>query len=157
MAQSQVALSWDTRRALLCTTDTAAVTLLASQKMSGSADQAETRECLLKGFIGPRRRFNIAALTKHAPTQPAVLPHAKRPKTQHDKDTNTMVHTPLPLMETGSSRRWVMIKHKGAPRVHLLPDDSDVPSCRRRRGQVGTPIVRMASIGVGIHEIRQMG
>ena len=31
MAQSQVALSWDTCRALLCTTDKAAVTLLASQ------------------------------------------------------------------------------------------------------------------------------
>ena len=56
MAQSHVALSWDTCRALLCTTDRAAVALLASQKMSGSADQAETRECLLKGLIGPTRR-----------------------------------------------------------------------------------------------------
>ena len=157
MAQSHVALSWDSCRALLCTTDKAAVALLASQKMSGSADQAETRECLLKGLIGPKRRFNIAALTRHAPTQPAVLPHAKRHKTQHDKDTIAMVHTPLPLMGIGSSRRWVMIKHKGAPRVHLLPDDSDVPLCRRRRGQIGTPIVRMASVGVGIQEIRQMG
>ena len=109
----------------LCTADKAAVTLLASQKMSGSADQAETRECLLKGLIGPRRRFNIAALTKHAPTQPAVLPHAKRPKTQHNMVANNMVPAPLPLMEAGPSRRWVMIKHRGAPRVHLLPDDSD--------------------------------
>ena len=67
------------------------------------------------------------------------------------------VHAPLPLVEAGSSRRWVMIKHKGAPRVHLLPEGSDIPLRRRRRGQIGAPIVRMASLGVGIHEIRQMG
>ena len=36
MAQSQVALSWDTCRALLCSTDKAAVTSLASQGVSGS-------------------------------------------------------------------------------------------------------------------------
>ena len=111
---------------------------------------------MLKGLIGPRKRFNIAALTRHAPAQLAVLPHAKRHKTQHDKDTIATVPKPLPQMD-GSSRRWVMIKHRGAPCVHLLPDDSDVPLSRRRRGQIGTPIVRMASIGVGIHEIRQMG
>ena len=146
MVQSHVALSWDTCRALLCTTDKAAVALLASQKMSGSADQAETRECLLKGLIGPKRRFNIAALTRHAHTQPAVQPNAKRLKTQHNMVNDNMVRSPLPLLEAGPSRRWVMIKHKGAPRVHLLPDDSDIPLCRRRLGQIGTPIVRMAPL-----------
>ena len=50
-----------------------------------------------------------------------------------------------------------MIKHKGTPRVHLLPGDGDVPLCRRRRGQIGKPIVRMASMGTGLPELRQMG
>ena len=158
MAQSQVALSWDTCRALLCSTDKAAVALLARQKISSNADQAETRECLLKGLIGTKRRFNIAALTRHAQTQPAMQPNAKRQRAQHNMvPDDDQVHAPLPLAEAGSSRRWVMIKHKGAPRVDLLPDGSDIPLCRRRRGRIGAPIVRMASLGVGIHEIRQMG
>ena len=125
--------------------------------MFGSADQAETRECLLKGLVEPERRFNIAALTRHAKGNPAIQPDAKRQRAQHSIVADDMRPAPLPLVEAGSSRRWVMIKHKGAPRIHLLPGDSDVPLCRRRRGQIGTPIVRMASLGVGIHEIRQMG
>ena len=124
--------------------------------MSGSTNQAETRESLLKGFIGPRWKFNISALTRHVLVQPALLLHAKRHKAQHNGDAIPIVHARPPVM-SGSSRRWVMIKHKGSPRVHLLPDVSDVPLRHRRRGQIGTPIVRMASVGVGIQEIRQMG
>ena len=155
MAHSQRALSWDTCRSLLSTMDKAAAALLASQKISASTDQAETREGLLKGLIGPKRKFNISALTRHT-SQPATPPSAKRHRAHDDESSAPIVSAPLPL-ECGSSRRWAMIKHKGAPRVHLLPEGSDVPLCRRRRGQIGTPIVRRASEGIGIHEIRQMG
>ena len=50
-----------------------------------------------------------------------------------------------------------MIKHKGQPRVHLLPADSEVPLCQRRRGQMGKPIVRRASMGTGLPDLCQMG
>lgn len=155
MAQSQRALSWDTCRSLLSTTDKVAIAVLATQRISASTDHAETRKSLLKGLIGPKRKFNISALTRHA-SQPATPPCAKRHRANDSEQVSPIVPAPLPL-ECGSSRRWVMIKHKGAPRVHLLPEGSDVPLCRRRRGQIGTPIVRRASEGIGLHEIRQMG
>ena len=64
--------------------------------------------------------------------------------------------THLPIAHPGTSRRWVMIKHKGAPHVHLLPAEGDVPLCRRRRGHIGKPISRLQSMGVGFSDLIRM-
>ena len=157
VAQSQVALSWDACRTLLYSTDKAAVSSQASQRVSGDVGQEATRECLLGLVKANKRKFNTPALTRHAQAQSAAQPGAKRQKAQYETAPDSgQIAAPLPLAEAGSTRRWVMIKHRGTPRVHLLPGGSDVPLCRRRGGQIGTPIVRMASLGAGLREIRQM-
>ena len=58
MARSQVALSWDACRHLLCSTDKAAVNSQASQKVSSDVDQEESREYLFGGLVRAKRKFN---------------------------------------------------------------------------------------------------
>ena len=49
-----------------------------------------------------------------------------------------------------------MVKFQGAPRVHLLPEGSETPLCRRRRGSVGKPLVRLEGSGTGIAYLNSM-
>ena len=77
-----------------------------------------------------------------APTETPALPEDRGPT--------------LPLTDTGASRRWVMVKFRGAPRVHMLPEDGDMPLCRRRRGAVGKPLVRLEGSGTSIAYLNQM-
>ena len=106
MACSQVALSWDACRHLLCSTDEAAVNSQASRKVSSDVDQEETRECLLGGLVRAKRKFNIAALTKHAQAQSAVQPIVKGQIVQCTTAPDSgQQAAPLPLAEAGSTRR----------------------------------------------------
>ena len=49
-----------------------------------------------------------------------------------------------------------MVKFQGAPRVHLLLEDSETLLCRRRRGSVGKPLVRLEGSGTGIAYLSAM-
>ena len=61
------------------------------------------------------------------------------------------------MAQVGANRRWVMVKHKGAPHVHLMPEEGDIPLCRRRRGHVGKPITRLQSMGVSLADLIKVG
>ena len=87
-------------------------------------------------------------------TSDATLGSAAIP-TQPSELHGLMQETHLPIAHPGASRRWVMIKHKGAPHVHLLPTEGDVPLCRRR-GHIGRPISRLQSMGVGFFDLIKM-
>jgi hypothetical protein len=60
------------------------------------------------------------------------------------------------VADIGASRRWLMVKFQGAPRVHMLPEDGDMPLCRRRRGAVGKPLVRLEGSGTSIAYLNRM-
>ena len=122
--------------------------------------QQETHARLLGGLGKAKRKFNIGALSTHTTGQARelpVLPVIPEQLAPHAEPGVQTGPAPVPSSTDAATRRWVMIKHKGAPRVHLLPGDGDVPLCRRRRGQIGKPIVRMVSMGTGLSELRQMG
>ena len=159
MASSEVALSWVACRHLLASVDNKAIAMQAAQLMASDSNQEETQSRFLGALGRAKRKFNIEALSRHASRlahAPPVLPVVpEQPALQAEPSAQIgSAHVPD---STGAARRWVMIKHKGAPRVHLLPADSEVPLCRRRRGQMGKPIVRMASMGTGLSELHQMG
>ena len=144
----KVALDWRTCRLLLANVDKAAISVQANDMLAVDSTSEETPKRLPKDLVKPKRRFNIAAITAHIRAR----------KTQHQQLPETVqgigqqpAHEPvLPMTVHGASRRWVMVKFQGAPRVHLLPEDSETPLRRRRRGSAGKPLVRLEGSGTGI-------
>ena len=160
MALSQVALSWVACRHLLASIDNRAIVAQATQLMSCDITQKETDTRSLGSLGKAKRKFNIGALSLHAARQHRglpVLPMAPEQPASHVEPIAQPDPGHVPAGTGADARRWIMIKHKGQPRVHLLPADSEVPLCRRRRGQMGKPIVRKASMGTGLPDLRQMG
>ena len=157
MAESHAALSWDVCRLLLRSVDAAAVATQANYMLAHDAVVQETPEQFLGGLAARKRKFDIAALP------PRLVPSASGPDTQPpaaeppSKLLRTDSHNNLPLAQAGFGRRWVMVKHRGAPHVHLLPGSGDVPLCRRRRGSSGKPISRMQAQGVGLSDLAKIG
>ena len=157
MAHTQTALSWDACRHLLCSVDKVAISSQANQMMANDSTQKETPTRLLGGLAKSKQRFDIAALPKRmmcAASDPALGSAATLPQPSASHSQQQETH--LPITHPGSDRRWVMIKHKGAPHVHLLPAEGDVPLCRRRRGHIGKPISRLQSMGVGFSDLIKM-
>jgi hypothetical protein len=160
MALSQVALSWVACRHLLASIDYRAIATQAAQLMSLDITQKETGTHSLGSLGKAKRKFNIGALSLHAARQHRelpILPVAPEQLASHAEPHAQPDTGHVPSSTGADARRWVMIKHKGQPRVHLLPADSEVPLCQRRRGQMGKPIVRRASMGTGLPDLCQMG
>ena len=160
MALSQVALSWVACRHLLASIDDKAIVAQATHLMACDITQKETDTRFLGGLGKAKRKFNIGALSLHATKQARglpVLPIIPEQLAPQDEPVAQTGPAHVPGGTDAATRRWIMIKHRGFPRVHLLPGDSEVPLCRRRRGQIGKPIVRMASMGTGLSDLRQMG
>ena len=148
------ALDWRTCRHLLTKIDKAAISAQANHMLAFDSTIGETPKHLLKDLVKAKRKFNIVAITAHMRAR----------KTQHQQPPKAVqgngqqpVHEPvLPMTVHGASRRWVMVKFQGAPRIHLLPEDSETPLCRRRRGSVGKPLVRLEGSGTGIAYLNSM-
>ena len=141
MASTQTTLSWDACRHLLCSMDKAAISSQANQMIAYDCAQQETPAHLCGEFARPKRRFDIAALPKrtvHVDHGSGLSSIALA--TQPPISEGSVLGANLPVAQTGASRRWVMVKHKGAPHVHLMPEEGDIPLCRRRRGNVGSPL-----------------
>ena len=160
MASSGVTLSWIACRHLLASVDNKAITAQATQLMACDTNQKETQPRFLGGLGKAKRKFNVEALALHATKHtynPPILP--VEPEQLAPRADPTAQNEPMRVPDDtdAAARRWIMIKHRGVPRVHLLPVGGEVPLCRRRRGRIGKPIVRMASIGTGLSELRQMG
>ena len=157
MTHTQTALSWDVCRHLLCSMDRVAIQPQANQMMANDSTQQETPSHLLGGLAKPKQRFDIAALPKrmtHATSDSTLGSVASL--SQPSASPSQQQETHLPIRHPGSDRRWVMVKHKGAPHVHLLPAEGDVPLCRRRRGHIGKPIKRLQSMRVGFPDLIKM-
>ena len=156
MMKFQAEIDWSTCRHLLPKIDNAEVSAQANGMLANDSIVEETPKHFLKDLVKPKRKFNIAAITAYvkvkqtkrlgqqtpAPTEAPALPEDRGPT--------------LPLTDTGASRRWVMVKFRGAPRVHMLPEDGDMPLCRRRRGAMGKPLVRLEGSGTSIAYLNQM-
>jgi hypothetical protein len=157
MAQDSSALSWDVCRRLFCSLDKAHITAQANQAMASDILHQETPVKFLGGLAKPKRKFDIASLAKRMGTQHGhLVPESPTPPAV--AASSSQGHGPrLPLTNAGSSRSWVMVKHRGAPHVHLLQMDCNIPLCRRRQGRLGKPITRLQSAGDGIQDLIQMG
>ena len=125
--------------------------------IANDSTQQETPTRLLGGLAKPKRRFDIAALPRRTmrDTRSSELGSAAVAAQPPDLQSR-MLEAHLPITHPGASRRWVMVKHKGAPHVHLMPDEGDIPLCRRRRGHIGKPISRLQSMGVGLSDFIKM-
>ena len=156
-AHTQNALSWDVCRHLLCSVDKVAISSQVNQMMANDSTQQETPTHFLGGLAKSRQRFDITALPKrmrYAASDPTLGSAASL--SQPSTSLSRRQETHLPITHPGSDRRWMMTKHKGAPHVHLLPAEGDVPLCRRRRGHIGKPISRLQSMGVGFTDLIKM-
>ena len=157
MAKTHTTLSWDVCRLLLCSLDTSAIASQANYMMANGATVQETPARLLGGLANRKRRFDIAALPKRmmrAASDPELGSATAVPK---PSALPAQQQEHLPITHAGSDRRWVMVKHKGAPHVHRLPAAGDIPLCRRRRGSSGKPLSRIQSLGVGLPDLANMG
>ena len=143
----KTALDWKTCRRLLAKVDKAAISAQAHDMLAADSTSEETPKHLFKDLVKPKRKFNIAAITAHV----------RATKTQRQQPPAAVVgqrparEPVLPMTVQGMNRRWVMVKFQGAPRVHLLPETGETPLCRRRRGSVGKPLVRLEGSGTGIN------
>ena len=158
MAFTQTTLSWDACRHLLCSIDKTAVSSQANQMMAYDSTQQVTPAHMCDGFARPKRRFDIAALprrTGHVDHGSALSSTAITNQLPISEDG--ALETNQPVSQVGANRRWVMVKHKGAPHVHLMPEEGDIPLCRRRRGRVGRPITRLQSMGVSLADLIKVG
>ena len=138
MASAQTTLSWDACGHLLCSTDKAAISSQANQMMAYDSAQQVTPAHLCSGFTRPKRRFDMAALPKRT----MHIDHGSglgstSITNQPPISEGSVLGASLPVAQIGANRRWIMVKHKGAPHVHPMPEEGDIPLCRRRRGHVG--------------------
>ena len=157
MAKSDVALSWDSCRHLLCSVDKAHITAQANAVIAGDLPHQETPEALLGGLAKPKRKFDIPALAMRMGAQRRRISTDALPSQAGAASSSQGPVHGLPIVEGASSRRWVMIKHRGAPHVHLLQTGCSVPLCRRRQGDRGKPITRLQSEGEGIPSLVKLG
>ena len=102
-------------------------------------------------------KFDISSLAKRMTAQQGNLVQDDPAPPVVASSSSQMAVPNLPFADPASSRRWVMIKHKGAPHVHLLQTGSDLPLCRRRQGRLGRPFRRLHSTGDGIASLTRMG
>ena len=157
MACEGSTLSWNVCRHLLCSLDKAQITAQANQAMASDTLHQETPAKFLGGLGKPKRKFDISSLAKHMTAQRGNLVHDASTSPMVASSSSQVAVPNLPFADPASSRRWVMIKHKGAPHVHLLQTSSDLPLCRRRQGRLGKPFRRLQSAGDGIASLTQMG
>ena len=157
MAHTQATLSWDTCRHLLCSTGKVAISSQANQMMANDNTQQETPTRLLGGLARPKRCFDIAALPRRTIRDAGNSELGSAAIATQPPDLESrMQEAHLPIAHPGASRRWVIVKHKGAPHVHLLPNEGDTPLCRRCRGHEGKPVSRLQSMGVGLPDLIKM-
>ena len=158
LACTQTPLSWDACRHLLCSTDKTAVSSQANQMMACDSTQHETPARMCDGFSRPKRRFNIAALPRRTGHVDQGSALGSTAMTNHlPVSEDGALDSSQPKSQVGANRRWIMVKHKGAPHVHLMPEEGDIPLCRRRRGRLGKPITRLQSMGVGLPDLIRVG
>ena len=142
----------------VCSRNKVHIIAQANQMIAGDAVQQETPVQLLGGLAKPKRKFNITALAKRMQDAPSELePSSAMPLAQCSATPSQEQEVLLPIADVGFSRRWVMIKHKGAPHVHLLPNESNVPLYWRRQGCACRPITRLQPVGSGIQDLSRMG
>ena len=152
LMEFKTALDWKTCRHLLPKIDKAAISAQANDMLAADITSEETLKHLLKNLVKPKRRFNIAAITAHvrAAQVQEHQPPVAEPGVQPSSD-------PVPpVANQGMNRRWAMVKFRGAPRIHLLPETGETPLCRRRRGSVGKPLVRLEGSGTSINYLNSM-
>ena len=110
----------------------------------------ETPKHFLKDLVKPRRKFNIAAITAYVKVKKTEQ-HEQNPADPVTCHALQRVQVPMLFFAVqGADGRWVMVKFRGAPRVHLSPGDSETPLRRRRRESVGKPLARLEGSGTGI-------
>ena len=142
MAQNHSALSWEACRLLLCTLDVPTIVSQANRMMATDTVEQETPRHRLGEFASRKRKFDVAALPPRQVQPCTIMPGSASSASQSAVAPHEQ-HLPQLPLEEGSGRRWVMIKHRGAPHVHLLPAQGELPLCRRRRGCVGKPLKRV--------------
>ena len=160
MAQSQAVLPWDTCRCLVGKVGNKEISVQGHRMFADEIVEEETAAHLLQGLAKPKRRFNVAALAARmrgerigAVAPPVVQPAQSQAASGPQQEPGEL----LPVEAPGSSRRWVMVRWLGAPRVHLLQDGSGTPLCRMRQGDAGRPIVRLAGASTGLGGLDRMG
>ena len=160
MAQSQAVLPWDTCRCLVGKVGNKEISVQGHRMFADEIVEEETAAHLLQGLAKPKRRFNVAALAARmrgerigAVAPPVVQPAQSQAASGPQQEPGEL----LPVEAPGSSRRWVMVRWLGAPRVHLLQDGSGTPLCRMRQGDAGRPIVRLAGASTGLGGLNHMG
>ena len=139
----KTALDWRTCRLLLAKVDKAVISAQANDMLAVDSTSEETPKNLFKDLVKLKRRFNIAAISAHI--RAAKTRQQQPPKTVQGIGQQPSHELVLPMTAHGANRRCVMVKFQGAPRVHLLPEDSETLQCRRRRGSVGKPLARLVA------------
>ncbi len=129
-------LSWARCRLLACTIDEKDLRQDVLARMAADRTEAEMARSRLSALAQGRRGFDVAALARR------MAPPAENP---------------LPGGPADPGRRWVAVKYRGSPRVHMLPGTGDLPLCRRRRGESGAPIRRAFCRGGSISELQRLG
>ena len=152
----QAAIDWGTCRRLLPKIDNADVAAQSNEMLATDSAVEETPKHFLKDLVKPRRKFNIAAITAYVKVKKTKQHEPDPANTVKCHALQELQEPMLPLAVQGAARRWVTVKFRGAPRVHLLPEDGETPLCRRRRGTVGRPLVRLEGSGTGIAYLNQM-
>ena len=134
----------------------AEVSAQANDMLANDPTVEETPKHFLKDLVKPKRKFNIAAITAYVKVKQTRQLGMGTLGLPENPPPSEATEPTLPLTDIGASRRWSMVKFLGAPRVHMLPEDGNVPLCRRRRGAVGKPLVRLKGSGTSIAYLNQM-
>jgi len=157
MARGNSVLSWNACRHLLCSLDKAHITAQANQAMASDVLQHETPTKFLKGLVRPKRKFDVEALASRMTAQRSHLMQDAPASSASAASSSQGTSLTLPITDPPPNRRWVMVKHRGAPHVHLLQMNSDLPLCRRRQGRLGKPVKRLQSAGDELSGLTRMG
>ena len=154
MMKFQQGIDWSTCRHLLPMINKAEVSAQANEMLAIDPVVEETPKHFLRDLVKPKRKFNIAAITAYVKVKQAKHLESRAPALAGNSPPSK--EPTLPVTDIGASRRWLMVKFQGAPRVHMLPEDGDMPLCRRRRGAIGKPLVRLEGSGTSIACLNQM-